>query len=471
MPGPDHPVTVAAHSPSLAMTHSHPRPPRGSRPFSWGCALALLLLLCVGASLMLAALETLTPAKPISYFLTRALGHAPAAPPHSAEIIPLPTFTPTLTPIPLPTATPPPTVTPTALPSPTPTATPPPTATPTPLPTATPTPIPPTPAQTDTPTPTATATPTRTATPTPTASPTRAATASPAATPTRRPTPTPSLSGRVIFPLFDPGSGGYDLFLTNIDGSNLARLRAAASQPALRAAGSLLAFRDWRSDQRGVAVMALDGSGYARQSTFLEDAAPAWTAAGDILFFSRREVDRQPRIYRVALHSSGDAALERDRQPVFGVMPAGLPDGRILYFATHPETGLAIMNGDGGGYQLLLPDEEIGAIAPAPDGRSAAFMSRRQGNWEIYRINIDGSGLQRLTNHAGHDGLPAWSPDGRSIAFLSDRSGQWGLWAMNADGRSPRQLFPLPGSLGPPPAGEPEFVWRGWWEEHLVWLP
>ena len=36
---------------------------------------------------------------------------------------------------------------------------------------------------------------------------------------------------------------------------------------------------------------------------------------------------------------------------------------------------------------------------------------------------------------------PAWSPDGALIAFLTDREGRWEIWVMNADGSDQRPLF------------------------------
>lgn len=86
----------------------------------------------------------------------------------------------------------------------------------------------------------------------------------------------------------------------------------------------------------------------------------------------------------------------------------------------------------------------------APDGFQAkvTFMSSRDGNWEIYTVNADGSALKRLTNNSAEDGLPTWSPDGKSIAFVSTRGGSWAIWAMNSDGSNQRKLFDLGGGYG-----------------------
>src|SRR5207248_2420830 len=45
------------------------------------------------------------------------------------------------------------------------------------------------------------------------------------------------------------------------------------------------------------------------------------------------------------------------------------------------------------------------------------FASNRDGNWEIYVTNADGSGQKNLTNHPAWDIYPRWTPDGKQIIF------------------------------------------------------
>jgi Tol biopolymer transport system component len=44
------------------------------------------------------------------------------------------------------------------------------------------------------------------------------------------------------------------------------------------------------------------------------------------------------------------------------------------------------------------------------DGLRLAFESDREGNFEIFTINVNGSGLTRLTHTSADDQWPAWSP-------------------------------------------------------------
>ena len=85
------------------------------------------------------------------------------------------------------------------------------------------------------------------------------------------------------------------------------------------------------------------------------------------------------------------------------------------------------------------------AAAQSPTGR-IAFNSYRDGNSEIYVINADGSGLQRLTSNDDKDTCPAWSPDGTMIAFVSDRDRNHEIYVMRADGSDQRRLTDTPGS-------------------------
>ena len=85
--------------------------------------------------------------------------------------------------------------------------------------------------------------------------------------------------------------------------------------------------------------------------------------------------------------------------------------------------------------------------ARSPDGRRVAFESNRDGDWEIYAVNADGSDLTQLTNNDAHDYQPVWSPDGRRIAFISERDGDRlrlprneEIYVMNADGSDVTRL-------------------------------
>ncbi|HYF62426.1 MAG TPA: LpqB family beta-propeller domain-containing protein [Herpetosiphonaceae bacterium] len=76
----------------------------------------------------------------------------------------------------------------------------------------------------------------------------------------------------------------------------------------------------------------------------------------------------------------------------------------------------------------------------SPDGSRVAFTSSRDGNSEVYVMNIDGTGQIRLTNSSAEDLAPSWRLDGAKIAFDSNRDGNWNVYSMNLDGTGQAQL-------------------------------
>jgi Tol biopolymer transport system component len=78
------------------------------------------------------------------------------------------------------------------------------------------------------------------------------------------------------------------------------------------------------------------------------------------------------------------------------------------------------------------------------------FQSNRDGNFEIYSMNDDGSNLQRLTNSPAYDISPSWSPDGSQVLFASDRDGNWEIYVMGESGADVKRLTVPPGSCTSP---------------------
>jgi Tol biopolymer transport system component len=87
---------------------------------------------------------------------------------------------------------------------------------------------------------------------------------------------------------------------------------------------------------------------------------------------------------------------------------------------------------------------DVQTSAWSPDGRKLAFVSRRDGNSEIYVINADGSEQENLTQHPARDSHPSWSRDGRKLAFVSRRDGNSEIYVMNADGSGLRNVTRAP---------------------------
>ncbi|OQY35097.1 MAG: hypothetical protein B6243_05070 [Anaerolineaceae bacterium 4572_5.2] len=102
---------------------------------------------------------------------------------------------------------------------------------------------------------------------------------------------------------------------------------------------------------------------------------------------------------------------------------------------------LYLMDIDGSGVQPVFQSESD-ETSPvwSPSGNKLAFVSERDGNREIYVMDRSGQNPKNITNHPDDDWTPAWSPDGSHIAFSSNRDGAWQIFVANADGSNLQQI-------------------------------
>lgn len=121
---------------------------------------------------------------------------------------------------------------------------------------------------------------------------------------------------------------------------------------------------------------------------------------------------------------------------------AGATNGRIAFFSDRDgDFDIYVMNADGTGQRAITQnDTEDRDPVWSPDGLRVAYASRRDGHPEIYIADADGKQSRRLTNSSGANFNPVWSPDGRRLAFVSERATQSDIYTINADGTGERQI-------------------------------
>lgn len=78
--------------------------------------------------------------------------------------------------------------------------------------------------------------------------------------------------------------------------------------------------------------------------------------------------------------------------------------------------------------------------APSGDWTRIAFQSYRDGNWEIYLADADGSHPVRLTDDSAADILPCLDAGANRVVYASRRGGSYDIYSVNTDGSERRSV-------------------------------
>ncbi len=116
------------------------------------------------------------------------------------------------------------------------------------------------------------------------------------------------------------------------------------------------------------------------------------------------------------------------------------PDGKLIAFSASGnarESQVYTVPSQSGAPKLIVSETPSYFHAFSPDGRWLAIVAKRGGNFDLFRVPVDGGKQQRLTSNPAYDDGPDYSPDGRWIYFNSNRSVSWDIWRMPADGAGP----------------------------------
>lgn len=154
--------------------------------------------------------------------------------------------------------------------------------------------------------------------------------------------------------------------------------------------------------------------------------APNWSPGGDYLL-----LNSGGRLWRLAV--DGDSPEMVDTGAVNRVNnDHGIsPDGRhYVVSAGH----MYVLPTAGGEPRQVTRNTPSYYHGWSPDGQRLAYCARRDDNYDLYDISVDGGEERRLTVHPGHDDGPDYSPDGRWIYFNSNRSGSEDIWRIPAQG-------------------------------------
>lgn len=181
----------------------------------------------------------------------------------------------------------------------------------------------------------------------------------------------------------------------------------------------------------------------------VDDMAPSISPNDEWIVFTsnRATVSGEPENWEIYVAPTGGGnpdAVERvtynttaiDTDPVWGpnnwVVFETNRNGNWDLYAIDMATGIE--------YQLT--DDPADDINPfwSPDGQRLAFQSGRTGEWQIFELDLLSEGVRQLSDDTGIDVDPMYSFDGTRIAFrsYSDEDGESRIGMMNANGSERR---------------------------------
>jgi serine/threonine protein kinase len=173
---------------------------------------------------------------------------------------------------------------------------------------------------------------------------------------------------------------------------------------------------------------------------------------GQVAFASNRT--GLPQIWLVNVDGTGLKQITEI--PSGACQPDWSPDGKRLVFIspckhnleTYIGTGLFLIDGDGSNLESF-PIQGVGNYDPAwsPDGKKIAFTALDETERpQIWVRDLETGDVQLLSQELIRDYQPSYSPDGSQIIFVSTRQGPYQVWTMNPDGTN-QERYTISGDL------------------------
>jgi Tol biopolymer transport system component len=220
------------------------------------------------------------------------------------------------------------------------------------------------------------------------------------------PKPQSPPGARYVWPLHP-----YNIYSANPDGTDLIRLTNNAkydAEPVVSADGKQIVFGSQREGNFDVYLMNADGTNVRRLTDRMGYNGGPWFSP-----------DGAKIVWRAWYpETEAERAQWRDC----------MEKNYILAFPLD----LWVMESDGSNKRLLLRNGATN-FAPSwhPDGKRIIFASNKDDwredikqyghNFELYLINLDGTGLERITYNKTFDSFPMFSPDGKKLVWASNR--------------------------------------------------
>lgn len=235
--------------------------------------------------------------------------------------------------------------------------------------------------------------------------------------------------------VFVKGQGNAkDIYFNN--NGNILRVTNSNTQnlyPTMSPDGSKIAFERKEGTVSNIYVINKDGTG---EKKLAEGHGPTWSSDGTkIIFYNKSTKSISNILYSIKSDGTGLAEMTKKEDSYY--MGRYSPDGSKIVLAKYSIEGWGIYlyGPDLSGIKVLsLGQKQEGEPAWSVDGSKVTFVSSRDGNPEIYMVDLN-KNVTRLTNNPANDYSPYFTPDGKVI-FTRDEAGTSNLYIVGADGKN-----------------------------------
>ncbi|MFQ5538624.1 MAG: TolB family protein [Gemmatimonadota bacterium] len=206
-------------------------------------------------------------------------------------------------------------------------------------------------------------------------------------------------------------------------------------------------------EEGGVGIFSAEDRGFRRIGANPSETEPvAWSRDGAWIAYSTHK-GQTFNIFVEPADQAGQPTLITD-DGGNDTQPEWAPDRSAVSF-TSDRAGsedIWIIPTDGEPMVNLTPTENRaeGHASWSPDAREMVFFGEGDGGTGTDLFIVDVATRERRSLLAGeaNERDPSWSPDGRWIAFVSDAGGDWNVWVMRPDGTGLTQVSHAPGEDG-----------------------
>lgn len=177
-----------------------------------------------------------------------------------------------------------------------------------------------------------------------------------------------------------------------------------------------------------------------------DESTPSWSPLGTHVTFASNQ-DGNFEIYTMTRVGTNLTRLTND--PVSDTYATWSPVGDIIAFQRFAAGRFEIwlVNADGTGLRQLTT---IGGSNPHwfPTGQKLAFVAPVDGVSQVFTVDVARGGAPvQVTTSPGYKWFPAVNVDGTVIAFSSAwESADFDIWTVNVDGSGERRLATAPGN-------------------------